>query len=56
MKNLKLTLFLPLLLLLSCGKGGPVSHTFDSTQSIDYHEFSLAELGLKGVDDWEDWQ
>ena len=55
MKSLKLTLFLPLLLLLSCGKGGPVSHTFDSAQSIDFHEFTLAELGLKGVDNWEDY-
>ena len=55
MKNLKPTLFLPLLLLLSCGTGGPVSHTFDSTRSIDFHEFTLAELGLKGVDNWEDY-
>ena len=55
MKNLKPTLFLSLLLLLSCGKGGPVSHTFDSTRSIDFHEFTLAELGLKGVDNWEDY-
>ena len=48
--------FVALALLFSCEKGGPVSHTFDSTQSIDYHEFSLAELGLKGVDNWEGWQ
>lgn len=53
----KILLFLSsLILLASCGKGGPVSHTFDSSKSVDFHEFSLAELGLKGVDNWEEWQ
>ena len=42
-----------LLVISACRQGSPVSHTFDSSKGVDFHEFSLAELGLKGVDDWE---
>ena len=46
--------FLLLALLAGC-RQGPLSHTFDSNKSMDIHEFSLAELGLKGQDSWEDY-
>ena len=50
----RLASFLLLTLLLGCnGPGKTVSYTFDSSKSIDFHEFSLAELGMKGVDNWE---
>ena len=46
---------LALAALCSCGKG-ELKHQFDSTQDTDQYEFSLAQLGLKGVDNWEDYQ
>lgn len=45
-----------LAILCSCGDNGPAKHTFDSSKSVDFHEFSLAQLGLEGVDNWEDYQ
>ena len=56
MKKNLLSLISLALLLVSCGKGGPVSHTFPTSDNIEFHEFSLSELGLKGVDNWEDYQ
>lgn len=53
MKKSLLSFLVPALLIAACGPRGPVSHTFDSGQGIDFHEFSLDELGIKGVDDWE---
>lgn len=41
---------------LSCGGSGVAKYTFDSSKSIDSHEFSLSELGLKDVNDWNERQ
>lgn len=41
--------------LCSCAGNG-MKHRFNSAKNIDSHEFSLKQLGLDGVSDWEDYQ
>ena len=43
------------LLLCGCTQSG-CKHTFSSNKSIDFHEFTLKQLGLEGIDNWEDYQ
>lgn len=52
MKSLSL-LLCSILLIYSCSN--VATHTFDSAKNIDSHEFSLKEIGVTGIDDWEDY-
>lgn len=49
-------LSLVFVLLSSCVDRSTPKHTFDSTKAVDYHEFKLSQLGLDGVNNWEDYQ
>lgn len=51
----RLSIILLIALLGSCGQGAKIEHRFDSSKEVDYHEFSLNQLGLKGESDWEDY-
>ena len=55
MKNIKFVLFALFFLgLVSCQNDKPLSHTFDSSKSIDSHEFSLKALNI-AADNWESY-
>ena len=43
------------ILLCSCSDG-VLKHTFNSAKDTDFYEFSIKDLGLDGVDNWEDYQ
>lgn len=53
----RIWLLLVIAALCSCSQGAKVaSHTFDSGVGVDFYEFSLSQLGLDGVSDWEGYQ
>lgn len=55
MKKTIILLTAAIAILSSCGRGYP-AHRFDSSKETDFHEFTLGELGLEGVDDWEGYR
>ena len=50
-----LLISLVLSVLCSCSDG-VLRHRFTSTPETDFYEFSIKDLGLEGVDNWEDYQ
>lgn len=48
-------LLMSVLAISSC-KQGELRHRFDSSKDTDYYEFSLGDLGLAGVDNWEPYK
>jgi hypothetical protein len=50
-------LAIPVLLVFSCsGDNSELKHRFDSAKEIDFHEFSLEDLGLGNIDNWDTYQ
>lgn len=41
--------------LCSC-RQGELRHRFDSSKDIDFHEFSIKDLGLAGIENWEPYK
>ncbi len=50
-----LILLVSLIALCSC-RQGEIKYRFDSSKEIDFHEFSIKDLGLEGTDNWEPYK